>query len=379
MSAEVATASPNVTPSVVDIDAMLAPIPGENPAGESQKYTGVYDEIREARRADDQLAQGDWVREPKAADWERTAEIAIDALTNRTKDFQICAWMAEALVRLYGADGLRDGLKVMLGLHQNFWEQAYPENDEGDLEGRANAISLMDRQAALALREAPLTGGVGYNYNDWETSQAFNVGPDVPSDQAEERRARAAEEGKTTSDDWLKAKQATPRAFYEKLYASLTDAWDTFRTLDQLTGDLYGNQAPSMGELKKAIDDVRTQVEKIVKEKRALEPDPSDAQAGGDGAGVAAAGGNGHAPGSAAYVSVSGPIRSRQEAISRLGEVASFFRQTEPHSPVAYLVERAVKWCQMPLDAWLASVIKDPAVLDSIRETLGVTEETPPE
>ncbi len=377
MSAEVATVSPHVTPPVVDIDALLAPIPGDNPAGESQKYTGVYDEIREARRADDQLAQGDWVREPKAADWERTAEIAIDALTNRTKDFQICAWMSEALVKLYGADGLRDGLKVMLGLHRNFWEQAYPENDEGDLEGRANAISLMDRQAALALRESPLTGGVGYSYIDWETSQAFNVGPDVPSEQAEERRARAAEEGKTTSDDWLKAKQATPRAFYEKLYASLSDAWETFRALDQLTGDLYGNQAPSMGELKKAIDDVRTQVEKIVKEKRALEPDASDAQAGADGAG-AATDSNGHAPGGAAHISVTGPIRSRQEAISRLGEVASFFRQTEPHSPVAYLVERAVKWCQMPLDAWLASVIKDPGVLDSIRETLGVTEETPP-
>jgi type VI secretion system protein ImpA len=373
MSAEVATTSaPTATPPVIDLDAMLAPIPGENPAGESLKYTGVYDEIREARRADDLLEQGDWKREPKAADWDRAAEISIDALTTKTKDLQICAWMSEALVKLHGADGLRDSLKVMLGFHRQFWDKVYPENDEGDLEGRANALSWVDRQAAVALKEVALTKGVGYNYHDWESSSSFNVGPDVPPEQAEERRARAAEEGKITSDDWLKAKHATPRAFYESLYASLTDAWDTFRALDQLTGDLYGNQAPSMGELKTSIDQVRTVVEKIVKEKRALEPDASDAQAAGDGAGASAADGNGHASGGAATISVTGPIRSRAEALSRLSEVASFFRQTEPHSPVAYLVERAMKWCQMPLDAWLASVIKDPAVLDSIRETLGV-------
>ena len=53
-------------------------------------------------------------------------------------------------------------------------------------------------------------------------------------------------------------------------------------------------------------------------------------------------------------------------------ENAEFFRQTEPHSPVSYLVQRAITWGQMPLETWLTEVIKDTAVLDGIRETLGI-------
>ena len=49
---------PTLTPPVIDLEALLAPIPGDNPAGESLQYSGVYDEIREARRADDTLAKG---------------------------------------------------------------------------------------------------------------------------------------------------------------------------------------------------------------------------------------------------------------------------------------------------------------------------------
>ena len=67
-----------------------------------------------------------------------------------------------------------------------------------------------------------------------------------------------------------------------------------------------------------------------------------------------------------------GPIHTRQEALIRLAEVAGFFRRTEPHSPVAYLVQRAIKWGQMPLEVWLQEVIKNDGVLDQLRETLGL-------
>jgi len=376
---ETNTAAPaaHSTPPVVDIEALLAPIPGDNPAGESLAYSGLYDEIREARRADDTLEQGEWVRDTKSADWVRAATLSTDALTSQTKDLQICAWMTEALVKLYGFAGLRDALKVIHGLHVGFWDKLFPEEDDGDLEGRANAISWMEREAAVALREVPLTRGAGgqsYGHNEFEQSNAFNVGPDVSPELAEERRRRAAEEGKVTSEDWLKAKQSTPRAFYEAAHATLDECWEYFQALDRLLDERYKNQAPAMSELKKALDAVRAVVEKIVKEKRLLEPDPipAGAAAGGEGE----AGANGGAPGGGAAagggVFVSGPIRTRAEAVGRLTEVAAFFRQTEPHSPVSYLVERAVKWSQMPLEKWLASVIKDDTVLDSLRETLGV-------
>ena len=54
-----------------------------------------------------------------------------------------------------------------------------------------------------------------------------------------------------------------------------------------------------------------------------------------------------------------------------------FFRRTEPHSPVSYLVQRAVQWGHMPLENWLRDVIKDEAVLANLRDTLGLKEAGP--
>jgi predicted component of type VI protein secretion system len=51
--------------STIDIGTILSPIPGENPAGEDLRYTPNYDELKEARRADDLLDRGDWAREIK--------------------------------------------------------------------------------------------------------------------------------------------------------------------------------------------------------------------------------------------------------------------------------------------------------------------------
>jgi type VI secretion system protein ImpA len=221
----------------------------------------------------------------------------------------------------------------------------------------------------------PLTRGAGgqvYSHNDLEDSNAFNVGPEVDPETAEERRRRASAEGKITSEDWLKAKQTTPRAFYEAAHATLNECAEYFQALDRALDERYRNQAPAMGELKKALDSVRNAVEKIVKEKRLLEPDPVTAGDTSAGDGGASAGANGAGGGMAGGVYVTGPLRTRAEAVARLSEVAAFFRQTEPHSPVSYLVERAVKWSQMPLEQWLASVIKDDNVLGSLRETLGV-------
>jgi type VI secretion system protein ImpA len=368
-------------PPVIDVEALLAPIPGENAAGEDLKHAGLYDEIKEARRADDALGRGEWVRETKVSDWGQVAALAQGALATRTKDIKVCTWMAEALVKLHGFAGLRDSLRVMRGLHERYWEGLFPDKEDNDLDARANALKLMQERTADALRETPVTAG-GLGYARWEESNAFNVGPEVESDAADERRARAAREGKITSEDWLKEKTLTPRSFYETAHATVAECVAEVAALDAVVDELYGRDAPSLTELKKSLEAVGGVVERIMKEKRLSEPWPGDdaaaaaAPAPGEARTHVAGNGDGaagHAPAPApAPAAVAGPIGTRQEAVRRLGEVAAYFRQTEPHSPVAYLVERAVKWSEMPLDVWLASVIKDSGVIRELRETLGV-------
>src|SRR5437764_9247531 len=116
-------------PSVIDIDGLLQPIAGENPSGESLRYAGVYDEISEARRADDTLNRGDWQEELKVADYRKVIALAVPALTSQSKDLQIGAWLSEALMKEHGFAGLRDSMKLLAGLQEQFWETLHPEID----------------------------------------------------------------------------------------------------------------------------------------------------------------------------------------------------------------------------------------------------------
>lgn len=96
-----------------------------------------------------------------------------------------------------------------------------------------------------------------------------------------------------------------------------------------------------------------------------------------DGAGEQAAASGGVANGGASGGTVSldlggGSLASKQAALRAIGEIAGFFRRTEPHSPVAYLLERAIVWADMPLEQFLAELIRDESTLSSIRERVGL-------
>ena len=52
-----------------DLQKLVVPISDEKPSGESVRYTGTYDQIRQARREDDPgMKQGIWKTELKRAD-----------------------------------------------------------------------------------------------------------------------------------------------------------------------------------------------------------------------------------------------------------------------------------------------------------------------
>lgn len=70
-----------------------------------------------------------------------------------------------------------------------------------------------------------------------------------------------------------------------------------------------------------------------------------------------------------------GPITNRKVAFERLREVADYLKRTEPHSPVAYLVQRAIKWGDMSLESVLAELVKNNDVRRQVYETLGVKSE----
>ncbi len=360
-------------PPVIDLDALLKPISEENPSGESLRYSGIYDEINEARRADKDVAQGQWQTQLKTADFRQVISLAVPALISDTKDLQIAAWLSEAVVKIHGFAGLRDSLKLMSGLQNNFWETLFPEVDEGDMEGRANAVAWMETQTADAVKGAPITGD-GYSFWDFEDSKRYDIPENLDtlnSTDQEKYRALQAEadtKNKVTSDKWRKAKAASRRAFYEELSLVILECWAEFNDFNRIIEEKFDrNQMPGLSNLKKALDDIQTQVKKLLEEKRIEEPDAvEEIEAAATTEGV-----DGNGGGAIAVAGTGGAIRTRQDALKRLDELAQYFQKNEPHSPVSYLVQRAVKWGNMPLENWLQDVIKDETILFQLRQTLG--------
>ena len=364
-------------PPILNFEALMQPISEEKPAGESQQYSGLYDEIRESRRADENLAQGQWKTELKIADYRLVIRVATPALETQTKDLQIAAWLSESLIKEHGFTGLRDSLKMLCGLQEVFWETLFPELDEGDMEGRANALEWLDGQAAFAIKEAKITGGAGYSFFDYEDSKKFDIPENIDTldstDQLKYRElsAQAEKENRVTADKWRKARAASRRAFYEQLSFDLGECFAEHKELNRVIEEKFDrNQMPGTSNLKKALDEIQTLVKRLLEEKRAEEPDAADetpaaAESTETGAASAAVGG-----GQTAAVAV-GAVQNRRDALKRLAELAEYFRKTEPHSPLSYLIQRAVKWGEMPLETWLQDVIKDEAVLFQLRQTLG--------
>jgi len=349
---------------------LLEPIPGDDICGADMSFSGAFDEIREARRQDDSsLAQGDWETDLKIAQWPRVKELAEDILSRQSKDMQVAAWYTEAMTRLKGFEGLATGLQVMDGLVNDFWEFCYPSYDPDDLEERAGKIEWLNKQMPLVIREIPLTDRAsgGYSWLKWEESRAIdNLGlKDLAA------REKAVATGKLSGDLFDKAVQTSGRGYYEALHARIKDAVIAAASLERRVDERFGSDAPSLKDTRQALQSCDELIGKLLTRLGGNVPNADLPLINGDearnGSGPTAS-----AP-AAARMAV-GLIVNRSDAIQALREVAGYFRHNEPHSPVALLAERAANWAEMPLDQWLAAVIKDQSTLGQLRELLDIPE-----
>jgi type VI secretion system protein ImpA len=362
------------SPQTLNVDGLLTPIPGKNPSGESMRHAGPYDAIQEARRADDGLDQGEWKRETKAADWNGVIALATETLAAKSKDLQIAAWLVEALVKRHGFPGLRDGLRLLRELQERFWESLYPSIEDGDVEPRIGPLEWMNEKLPASIRAVAVTQSTdsdAYSWLHWKESRAI----DNLARQNPDAYQTALAEGKLSGEKFDKAVAGTPRAYYETLSEDLAHSWEEWDGLRRVVDEKFGREAPSLLNIKAALEDCRTLVEGVVRTKRELEPDAVPVQSPRQAEPSGPRGSGSRTVGVSSSESVPFMPQDREDALRRLSAVADFFRQTEPHSPVSYLVQRAVQWGEMPLEAWLKEVINDGTVLARVRETLGLKDQ----
>ena len=347
----------------MNIDALLAPLATSPPCGPDLRAvsgTTALVEAREHRRAEDAGRLGP---EAKTADWPAVARACTQGLARASKDLELAAYLVEAWTRTEGFAGLSCGLAVVHGLIERYWEHLHPGHDHGtiDVEYRAATLERCAGSSVLdAIRSVQLTVAVGngrpYTMADVEAAERLEHA--ALTRPAEHREMLDA--GSPTRQVCQQALAATPAARTAQHAAALREALETLAALASTCQRLLPGNAPSF----RALHDLLTatlaaiggNADKVTPTAAGSMPSP-----GADGPtalGTGTAGG--------------GPIASRQAAVQRLDEVAAYLRTTEPHSPVSLLIERCVRWLNMPFEELMRDLVKTPDVLKSMRETLGL-------
>jgi type VI secretion system protein ImpA len=374
------------TEELLDFERLLAAIPGEQASGvelrDDSEGSALFFQVKElrdaARTSERQLLHwyGDKnVDKPDPPNWRGVLDVSEKIICEKSKDLWVLAWLLEAIVRIHGFAGLRDGFRLIRETSERYWDQIHPSPDE---DGYTHTVSQLTGvfEGALAgpIHAIPITPAT--------TSQRALSGVDYTDAYALEQldassRAARIENGAATLDMFQRVVQPVHEEYFRKLLDDIDQAMNEF---ELLTADLeqrcgtdesgYSAAPPSSG-VREAIRSARDQVRSLTRD--LLAPDAT----GGGAAEEAAADSStpeGTIPGGAGWSGEATAIRSREDAFRALLRVADFFRRTEPHSPVSYALEQAVRWGRMPFPELMQELIDDENARRDMFRRAGVTE-----
>lgn len=339
-------------------DDLLNPLPG-NSKGEDLEYDPVYDKIKEARlEEDDDTNQGEWQRARKKADVSAVIKLAGSALATRTKDLQIAAWLAEALVRKEGFAALSDCFGLLRELQARFWDSLYPQLEDGNPQIRASSQEWFAGRCDYLVRRIPITKkGLNWlNYYDAhdttrERLAMSGTGSDdqkrAARDQAVALRENAAKEFKQAFDD-------TAKEFYAFAVSQVEGAQAALAELETFCEERYRKFAPNFIRLRETLEEIRLVINDLLNKKREKEPDKVLQSAARGPVETAAPEKDSSASGGRAGKSLSQDASllaakpaSTEEAYAAIGRAAEYLRRLDPASVAPYLLVRSLRWAEL--------------------------------
>jgi type VI secretion system protein ImpA len=363
------------TPEVLDFVKLLAPLPGEKPAGTDLRVdpspVSDFYVIRDARKAasdaERRLDQGD---DAVTVDWRPVMERGAKALAEKSKDLEITAYLIESLVRLRGFAGLRDGFRLARELLERFWDGLYPASEDGDVETRFSHVlwlSGIDKPGTLIVpvRKIPLcqSSSLG-NLSLAHYLQAQSL-EQIADAKVKQMRIDG---GSRTLEQVRSAVAETPPQFFADLLDDLDQAAQEFHGFGETLSKKSGYDVPS-SDLKGVIEAYRDAIQalardKILQARAAAAPQPAPTP---DGAAPA--------PGPAAAAAKPVDplvIKDRADAMDRLLKVATYFRTHEPQSIIPYALEQIVNWGKMSLPELLSELIPEEGPRKNLFKQVGI-------
>ena len=359
----------------LDLETLLQPISPDQLCGDDLSFSNDFHEIKKAKTQDNPLLDlGDWVAEPKQADWNFVSNKSIDLLTNKTKDIRLLTWICEAWGNLYGFEGLAKGLELSYRLLEEFWLNIHPEIEDDDLDQRLGLLQGLTSQVPAIIKQIPLvTSQPFYSMFDYEK---------ILHDQNNRLKHADESDGVNASEDLERFDQAlfnTSKSIQFQNYQHFTEILGHWDTLKQVLDQLMELDAPSFASIDSQLDSINKTLRKLYKADafnttattQSAPQDSTDSYTSEE-TPVMIAQVQTHQNAQSFQPQPQSHLQNREQAMKVLQEIADYFQANEPHSPVSYMLQKTIKWSQMPLHEWLAQVIKNDSPLESVQELLGV-------
>jgi type VI secretion system protein ImpA len=333
----------------LDIDALLQPLPGEQPCGVSLMHDMEYEAIRTARRADDpSVPAGIWQTTLKVADWPAVETGCRRVLSNRSKDLTIAAWLGEAWLHRYGLPALPHGFQLLTGLCERYWDDVHPLPRDGDLGFRAAPLGwLAGAYADLLSAQIELfegRDGLRGTLAQWQSAQRATLVATERKDVPAAKKEAAAR----TSAALQEAARAASPAYLRLERDALAKARPLIEQLDAWCTPRLSSEAPSFALLMETM----THAGLVLTECLAMHPN-SDPPPGLVASEIAK---SIEPPAHTTVAATSYAPQSREDAYRQLGVIAEYLARYEPHSPVPYLIQRALEWGGKPLPILLGEL-----------------------
>jgi type VI secretion system protein ImpA len=338
----------------VDLSAMetlLAAIADRPPCGPDLEYDPQFVALEAAARGKAGQQIGDHIIPAEQPDWGAVRQQA-EALLTRTKDLRVAVLLTRAMVRVDNLLGLRDGLKLLHGLLERYWEQVHPvpdPDDSDDLIIRLNALApladgealLLDVRSALVVASGP-HGRVAVRDILLAAGRLQPANGETVPNQAQIESAIAAAAAKDRG----------------RIDAA-RDCVDSVNAIYSLLSDKVGSDRatdlrPLSAMLKLVVQACNTATGQLGE---------AAPEAGAESGGTAA-------EPVANRPAVAGEIRSREDAMRALDSVCKFYERTEPGNPAPLLIRRA----QRLINKSFVEIIEElaPDSLSQIRNIAGL-------
>ena len=353
---------------MVEYDLLLSPISDAKPTGVYLKgerttyramrnsYNAAQSSFRQLIETPDASSNRDlWINNQN--NWQQLQKVTQDALIQSTKDFELLGWFITSQVFTPAAfENLAGSAKLLVAFVKRFWLELHPSlhevnNDKNDLQSQQKeSVELNIKSLLRFIGESHETTAIFMPLQLISLVESVTYGDFVRAKQADELTELKGKVQSLFSDE------------VKKTVLFLSETYQHFVETESFIGEQCNqlNVRPvSFRFVKANIADLINSIEFLVGDLFPYWPldanfcvqqplaEPKEELQKIDETGSLNL--NKVTKDSVAEHEVS-PTNllqkkySRQQAFKELRRISQFFKKTEPHSPIPFLIERAIRW-----------------------------------